>query len=128
MDSVFPKIPSLEFLSPRHSVCFPFSTTYAAEDHQLHQSLNGTYDRLFPLYALTNIQNATSTTKPKFELIDGVNSTSEVNGDVAYTIFKEKVNRREMGRQSDVHYLANNVVLNTIYFREFISPKFSPQW
>jgi hypothetical protein len=46
------------------------------------------------------------------------------------TIFKERINRREVGRKAEIHpTLGNsNLALNTIYFREFLIPKFDPRY
>jgi len=129
-DFTFPKLEGHEFLSSRNQVGKPFSTIFSAEDNDLHQKLNGSYDKHFPLYILTNIQNATSDWRPSLNLINRLGTETKLSGALTPTIFKEKINHREYGRKADVHpTLGNpNLVLNRIYYREFLIPKFDPRY
>jgi hypothetical protein len=46
------------------------------------------------------------------------------------TIFKERINRREVGKKAEIHPILGNsgLALNTIYFREFLIPKLDPKY
>lgn len=129
-DFTFPKIEGFSFLAPRNSVGKPFETIFAAEDNALHDRLNGTYDRHFPLYALTNIQGASSDYRPSVNLIAANGTEKKLTGSITPTIFKEKINRREYGRKPEIHPTLGNqgLQLNTVYFREFLLPKFDPRY
>ncbi len=130
-DHTFPVISGLDFLAPRNLVSNPYARFYAAEDNSLHFGLNGTYDKLFPLYALTNIKGENEDTyRPKFKLVNELNAEKELRGRITPTIFKEKQNRREIGAKDNPNQLfANpNLVKNVIYSREFYMQKFTPGW
>ena len=129
-DFTFPKVDGFEFLSPRAKVGKPFSTIFAAEDNDLFFALNGTYDKHFPLYALTNIVGASSDYRPSINLINRLGTEKKLTGALKPTIYKEKINRRDYGKKAEVHpTLGNqNLVLNKIYFREFLIPKFNPKY
>jgi hypothetical protein len=129
-DFTFPKIDGYEFLSPRNRVGKPFETLFAAENNQLHENLNGTYDKFFPLYALTNVQGASSDYRPSVNFINGLGTETKLSGYLTPQIFKEKINRREFGRKNEVHPTLGNqgLILNRVYFREFLIPKFDPRY
>jgi hypothetical protein len=129
-DFTFPKIDGFEFLSPRNSVGIPFETIFAAEDNSLHQKLNGTYDKFFPLYILTNIQGASTNYRPSINLISATGTEKKLTGSLTPIIYKDKINRREYGRKEQVHPTLGNkgLILNTIYYREFLIPKFDPRY
>ncbi len=129
-DFLFPKITGYEFVAPRTAVNKPFETIFAAEDFSLHDRINGTYDKHFPLYVLTNIQGASSNYRPSINLISATGLEKKLMGAMTPTIYKEKINRREYGRKNEIHpTLGNkNLVLNRIYYREFLIPKFDPRY
>ena len=129
-DFTFPKLSGYEFLAPRQQVSFPFQTIFAADDNQLHEILNGSYDRHFPLYTLTNIKNATSDWRPSIKLISATGTEKTLKGALTPIIYKDKINRREYGRKENVHPQLGNsgLVLNRIYYREFLIPKFNPKY
>lgn len=129
-DFTFPKIDGYEFLAPRNNVGAPFETIFAAEDNLLHQKLNGSYDKFFPLYALNNIIGSTTDYRPSILLINQLGTEKKLIGAMTPQIFKEKINRREYGRKKEVHpTLGNsNLVLNRVYYREFIIPKLDPRY
>ena len=129
-DFLFPKVDGHEFLAPRNSIGVPFETIFAAEDNSLHQKLNGTYDKFFPLYILTNIQGASTNYRPSINLISATGLEKKLTGAMTPTIYKEKINRREYGRKNDIHpTLGNkNLALNRIYYREFLIPKLDPRY
>jgi len=129
-DFTFPKVSGFEFLAPRNSVGVPFETIFAAEDNSFHQKINGTYDKFFPLYTLTDIVGATTNYRPSINLIGATGNETKLKGALTPTIYKEKINRREYGRKSQIHPTLGNqgLVLNRIYFREFIIPKFDPRY
>jgi hypothetical protein len=129
-DFTFPKISGHDFLAPRNQVGKPFETLFAAEDNSFHQKINGTFDKHFPLYSLTNIVGATTSYRPKISLINRLGTETKLTGALTPQIFKERINRREVGRKKEIHpTLGNpNLALNTIYFREFLIPKFDPRF
>jgi hypothetical protein len=129
-DSLFPKVDGHEFLAPRNSVGVPFETLFAAEDNSLHQKLNGSYDKYFPLYVLTNIQGSKTDYRPSINLINATGTETKLKGVMTPTIYKEKINRREVGRKNDVHPILGNknLALNRIYYREFLIPKLDPRY
>lgn len=129
-DFTFPLVSGHEFLAPRNKVGVPFSTIFAAEDNDLFFNLNGTYDKHFPLYALTSIQGATTNSRPSIFFINRLGTETKLSGAMTPQIFKERINRREIGRKSEIHpTLGNpNLALNTIYYREFLIPKFDPKY
>jgi hypothetical protein len=129
-DFTFPVVNGHTFLAPRTAVNKPFETIFAAEDFSLHDRLNGTYDKFFPLYILTNIQGASTSYRPSISLIAANGTEKKLTGAMTPTIYKEKINRREYGRKNDVHpTLGNkNLALNRIYYREFLIPKFDPRY
>jgi hypothetical protein len=126
----FPKISGHEFLAPRNFVGKPFSTLFIAEDNDKHFSLNGSYDKFFPLYTLTNIQNASTNYRPSISLIAANGTEKKLTGALLPQIYKEKINRREYGRKSQIHPTLGNkgLILNTIYYREFLIPKLDPRY
>ena len=126
----FPRVDGHEFLSPRAKVGKPFSTLFIAENNDAHFNLNGTFDKHFPLYALTSIQGASTNSRPSISLINRLGTETRLSGSVTPQIFKEKINRREIGRKSEIHPILGNsgLALNTIYFREFLIPKFDPKY
>ena len=129
-DYTFPKVDGHEFLSPRAKVGKPFSTLFIADDNDSHFNLNGSFDKHFPLYALTNIIGASTNSRPSISIINRLGTETRLTGAATPQIFKEKINRREIGRKSEVHpTLGNpNLALNTIYYREFLIPKFDPRF
>jgi hypothetical protein len=129
-DFTFPVLKGHEFLSPRAKVGKPFSTIFAADNNDLFFKLNGSYDKFFPLYILTNIQGASSNYRPNINLIGATGLEKKLTGAMTPTIYKEKINRREYGRKDEIHpTLGNkNLVLNRIYYREFLIPKFDPRY
>jgi hypothetical protein len=129
-DFTFPRISGHEFLAPRNQVGKPFSTLFIADDNDSHFNLNGSFDKHFPLYALTNIIGASTNSRPSISLINRLGTETRLTGAATPQIFKEKINRREIGRKSEIHpTLGNpNLALNTIYFREFLIPKFDPKY
>jgi hypothetical protein len=129
-DFTFPVVSGHEFLAPRNKVGKPFSTLFIADDNDSNFFLNGTYDKHFPLYSLTNIIGATTSYRPKICLINRLGTETQLTGSVTPQIFKEKINRREVGRKKEIHpTLGNsNLALNTIYFREFLIPKFDSRY
>ena len=129
-DFTFPVVSGHSFLAPRNQVGKPFSTLFIAEDNDAHWRLNGTYDKHFPLYALTSIQGASTNYRPSISLINRLGTETRLSGSVTPQIFKEKINRREIGRKSEIHPILGNsgLVLNRIYYREFMIPKFNPKY
>ena len=129
-DFTFPLVSGHEFLAPRNKVGKPFSTLFIAENNDAHFVLNGTYDKHFPLYSLTNIINAPTSYRPKISLIAANGTERKLTGAMTPTIFKERINRREVGRKPQVHPILGNsgLALNTIYFREFLIPKLDPKY
>ena len=129
-DFTFPVVSGHSFLAPRSQVGKPFSTLFIADDNDAYFLLNGTYDRHFPLYALTNIQGASSDYRPSVNFINGLGTETKLSGFLTPQIYKEKINRREYGRKPQVHPTLGNsgLILNTIYFREFLIPKFNPKY
>jgi hypothetical protein len=129
-DFTFPVVSGHSFLAPRNQVGKPFSTLFIAEDNDAHFSLNGSFDKHFPLYALTNIINASTSYRPTISLINRLGTETRLTGSVTPQIFKEKINRREIGRKSEIHPILGNsgLALNTVYFREFLIPKFDPRY
>jgi len=129
-DFTFPVVSGHSFLAPRNQVGKPFSTLFIAEDNDAHFSLNGSFDKHFPLYALTNIINASTSYRPTISLINRLGTETRLTGSVTPQIFKEKINRREIGRKSEIHPILGNsgLALSTVYFREFLIPKFDPRY
>lgn len=129
-DFTFPVVSGHSFLAPRNQIGKPFETIFAAEDNDLFFNLNGTYDKHFPLYALTNIQGASTSYRPSVNFINRLGTETKLSGAMTPQIFKEKINRREYGRKNEVHpTLGNsNLVLNRVYYREFIIPKLDPRY
>ena len=129
-DFTFPKVDGHEFLSPRAKIGKPFSTLFIAENNDAHFSLNGTFDKFFPLYSLTNIVGASTSYRPTISLIAANGTERKLTGLMTPTIFKERINRREVGRKAEIHPILGNsgLVLNTIYFREFLIPKLDPKY
>lgn len=129
-DFTFPKVDGFEFLSPRAKVGKPFSTLFIAEDNDAHFALNGTYDRHFPLYSLTNILGASTNSRPSISLINRLGTETKLSGAMTPQIFKEKINRREIGRKNEIHPTLGNsgLALNRIYYREFLIPKLDPRY
>jgi len=129
-DFTFPVVSGHEFLAPRNKVGAPFSTIFAAEDNSLHERLNGSYDRHFPLYSLTNIVGATTFYRPSISIINRLGIETKLSGVMTPQIFKEKINRREIGRKKEIHPTLGNqgLVLNKIHYREFLIPKFDPKY
>ena len=129
-DFTFPKVDGHEFLSPRAKIGKPFSTLFIAENNDAHFSLNGTFDKFFPLYSLTNIGGASTSYRPTISLIAANGTERKLTGLMTPTIFKERINRREVGRKAEIHPILGNsgLVLNTIYFREFLIPKLDPKY
>ncbi|MCA2594059.1 MAG: hypothetical protein IM526_02710 [Microcystis sp. M38BS1] len=129
-DFTFPVVSGHSFLAPRNQVGKPFSTLFIAEDNDAHFSLNGTYDKHFPLYTLTNIVGATTSYRPSISLINRLGTETKLTGSVTPQIFKEKINRREIGRKNEIHpTLGNpNLALNRVYYREFLIPKLNPKY
>lgn len=129
-DYTFPKVDGHEFLSPRAKVGKPFSTLFIAEDNDKHFTLNGTYDKYFGLYVLTNIQGASTNSRPSIKIINRLGTETKLSGAMTPQIFKEKINRREIGRKKEIHPTLGNqgLVLNRIYYREFLIPKLDPRY
>jgi hypothetical protein len=129
-DFTFPRISGHEFLAPRNKVGKPFSTLFIAEDNDAHYRLNGTYDKYFGLYVLTNIQGSKTDYRPSINLINATGTETKLKGVMTPTIYKEKINRREYGRKDEIHPTLGNkgLALNRIYFREFLIPKFDPRY
>jgi hypothetical protein len=129
-DFTFPLVSGHEFLAPRNKVGKPFSTLFIAENNDAHFFLNGTYDKHFPLYSLTNIVGASTSYRPKISLINRLGTETQLTGSVTPQIFKEKINRREVGRKSEIHPTLGNqgLAVNRIYYREFLIPKFDPKY
>jgi len=129
-DFTFPVVEGHTFLAPRNFVGKPFSTLFIADDNDAHYRLNGTYDKHFGLYILTNIIGAKTDYRPSINLINATGTETKLKGAATPTIFKEKINRREYGKKNDVHpTLGNrNLAFNKIYYREFLIPKFDPRY
>ena len=129
-DFTFPLVSGHEFLAPRNKVGKPFSTLFIAENNDAHFNLNGTYDKHFPLYSLTNIVGASTSYRPTISLINRLGTETRLSGAMTPTIFKERINRREVGRKNEIHPILGNsgLALNTIYFREFLIPKLDPKY
>jgi hypothetical protein len=129
-DFTFPVISGHEFLAPRNQVGKPFSTLFIAEDNDAHFLLNGTYDKHFGLYCLTNIVGASTSYRPTISLINRLGTETRLSGAMTPTIFKEKINRREVGRKNEIHPIFGNknLALNRIYYREFLIPKFDSKY
>ncbi|QIW88491.1 hypothetical protein [Pseudanabaena phage PA-SR01] len=129
-DFTFPVVSGHEFLAPRNKVGKPFSTLFIADDNDAHWQLNGTYDKHFPLYALTNIIGASTNSRPSISIINRLGTETKLSGAMTPQIFKERINRREIGRKKEIHPTLGNqgLVLNKIYYREFLIPKFDPRY
>ena len=129
-DFTFPVVSGHEFLAPRNKVGKPFSTLFIADDNDAHWQLNGTYDKHFPLYALTNIIGASTNSRPSISIINRLGTETKLSGAMTPQIFKEKINRREIGRKKEIHPTLGNqgLVLNRIYYREFLIPKLDPRY
>ncbi|MFN3268731.1 MAG: hypothetical protein ACK416_05690, partial [Zestosphaera sp.] len=87
--------------SPRYHLYNNTTSIYKPDDFALHDRTNGTYDKLFPLFALTE------TEKPKLELITTEGETSEISGSFAPFILRQNFNQRIIGAKFPEDYLAN---------------------
>jgi hypothetical protein len=68
------------FGSPRYNAATTFPTILIPEDYSYYTGLNGTYDKYFPLYRLTE------SSEPIVELVKGDASSSAVKGDLSMRV------------------------------------------
>ena len=87
--------------SPRYHLYNNTTSLYKPEDFALYDRTNGTYDKLFPLFALTE------TEKPTLELIASDGTPSEIQGSFAPFILRQNFDQRVIGAKFPEDYLAN---------------------
>lgn len=68
------------FGSPRYNAAATFSTILIPEDYSYYTGLNGTYDKYFPLYRLTE------SSEPTVELVSANASSSNIRGDLSMRV------------------------------------------
>lgn len=79
------------FGSPRYNAAATFPTIMIPEDYAYYTGLNGTYDKYFPLYRLTE------TSEPTVELVSANADSFKIKGDLSIRVNNYKASTAEYG-------------------------------
>ena len=113
--------------SPRYNVCSEptfVQDTDAAFSNILFDKLNGTYDKFWGLYAITDSK------KPTTFVVYPDNTETALKGDISYFQYRNDVRKRILGKYDNPNaLLANsNLVQETLKYDEYKILQLNPGW
>lgn len=121
--SVFNTVAGYTFASSRYHSTFPISSIWQDENYSRYDKVNGTYDKYWPCFALTE------SPEPVLSCLLPDNSITAVQGDVAPFPYERDYGKRTMGAINYQHQLVNsNLDRKTISFNSWIYSKLTIGW
>ena len=110
--------------SPRYHSIITYPSKYAPDDYLYQDSINGTYDKHFPLYTLN------SNSIPILNLIDSNGVKSEVKGDLAVKLRQKSDKVRKVGRQEEFNTvpLNSNLTAKEVITDSYSTMNINPGW
>lgn len=111
------------FASPRYHSIINYPTVYASEDYLSHDSINGTYDKNYPLYMMT------ASSVPKLELVNQYGESSDMVGDINTRLYLQDSEIKTVGKQEKRTNPTNtNLEEITIKYNDYITNNLNPGW
>ena len=108
--------------SPRYHAFINYDTVFLPDDYLSYDSLNGTADKYFPLYTITE------TDEPVIEEVKSNGIVSESNTLGLYRL-RSNLLKRDVGRKRDPQPPYNsNLELKVVSYVELESLSFNPGW
>lgn len=110
--------------SPRYNAVRSYGTDKIPNDYALHDSVNGTYDKWFPLYRLTESE------PPLMQLVTYEGNASTVKGDLSLRNVRDKYTSAQSGaiKKGTEAPTNSNLELKTIHYSMWDSIRLNPAW
>jgi hypothetical protein len=119
----FHTVPYYTFASPRYRAVKNKQIELIPEDYNRYDSINGTYDKYFPLYAVDENE------PPVLELVNEQGQATKMKGLMEFIPFRDKFTYREKGKKNERVNLANsNLEYKKTFYQEHLSIKLNPGW
>lgn len=111
------------YASPRYHTTKFASSPFASDDYQEYDALNGTYDKFWPLYAVTESE------EPKSFLVNSAGIEKEIKGDLSLFLYKDNYAPRSIGAVGYLNPTVNTNLDKVDYsFSLWLQPELNPGW
>lgn len=115
--------PDYIYASPRYHTVLNYPTILIPEDYSYNDSIYGTYDLNFPLYALNQ------TPIPTLNIVNQESNSVPIIGTLAPYLLKENFKQREIGRKNTTTIPTNtNLDYKKVTYNQYINIKLNPAW
>lgn len=123
-DNVVNNISNYTYGSPRYNATRAYTVDKIPNDYGHHDGLNGTYDKWFPLYRITN------TTEPRLEIITAEGNTSELKGSLALKPIQSRYTSKNYGaiKGNSEQPLNSNLEKQTVFYSNWAGVRLNPAW
>lgn len=123
-DNTVHNIGNYTYASPRYNATRAYTVDKIPNDYGHHDGLNGTYDKWFPLYRITE------TEEPVLEIINADGVASELKGSISLKPIRVRYKSADYGaiKGNSEQPFNSNLEKKTVFYSDWRSIRLNPAW